>query len=50
MNFRGASAGDVRKFTAPPKQAVCRFSGLGGGTKLFLTKIVVEQNLFGVEK
>ena len=35
MNFRGASAGDVRKFTAPPKQAVCRFSGLGDQQHLF---------------
>ena len=35
MNFRGASAGDVQKFTAPPKQAVCWFSGVGGSSKIF---------------
>ena len=50
MNFRGASAGDVRKFTAPRKQAVCRFSGFGGAAKIFLTKLFDEQIFSGVEK
>ena len=42
MNFRGASAIDVRKFTAPPKQAVCQFSGLEGVRNFFLTNIFVD--------
>ena len=42
MIFRGGSAIDVQKFTAPPKQAVCRFWGGAVVAKKFRTNFFVD--------